>query len=77
VWAAAIVGLAALAPVGLALNLPVHRALGPIVLGAAGAMLVAYAMLGHYDWRTEAAGFAGLAVAALWDRKLFRAAIGC
>jgi SAM-dependent methyltransferase len=77
VWAAAIVGLAALAPAGLALNLPVHRAMGPIVLGAAGVMLVAYAMLDHYDWRTEAAGFVGLAVAALWDRKLFRAAIGC
>jgi arsenite methyltransferase len=76
-WAAAIVGLAALSPIGLALNLQVHRTVGPILIGAAGALLVAYAMLGHYDWRIEAVGFAALAGAVLWDRYLFRNAIGC
>jgi SAM-dependent methyltransferase len=76
-WAASIVGLAALSPVGLALNLRVHRAVGPIVIGVAGALLVTYAMLGQYDWRIEATGFAALAGAVLWDRYLFRNAIGC
>jgi hypothetical protein len=76
-WAASIVGLAALSPVGLALNLRVHRAVEPIVIGMAGVLLVTYAMLGQYDWRIEAAGFAALAGAVLWDRYLFRNAIGC
>lgn len=76
-WAAVIVALAWLAVGGLALNLPVHRSIWPVVLGTAGALLVAYAMFGAYDWRTEAAGFAILAGAVLRDRHLFRAAIGC
>jgi hypothetical protein len=34
-------------------------------------------MLGHYDWRIEATGFAGLIGAVVWDRQLFRTSIGC
>lgn len=77
VWAAAIVVLTALAPVGLALNWRVHRSIGPVAIVVAGALLVLYAVLGSYDWRIEAAGFAAMVGAALWDRRLYRTAIGC
>jgi ubiquinone/menaquinone biosynthesis C-methylase UbiE len=76
-WAAAIVGLAVLAPVGLALNLRVHRCIWPIGIGVAGTLVVSYATLAHHDWRTEATGFAALIGAVAWDRQLFRTSIGC
>jgi SAM-dependent methyltransferase len=76
-WAATIAALTALVPVGLAFNWRVHRGIGPLALVATGAALVFYAMFGSYDWRVEALGFAGLVGAALWDRHLYRKAIGC
>jgi ubiquinone/menaquinone biosynthesis C-methylase UbiE len=76
-WAAAIVALTALAPVGLALNWRVHRGIGPLAVVAVGAALVLYAILGSYDWRVEAAGFAAMLGATLWDRRKYRTAIGC
>jgi hypothetical protein len=42
-----------------------------------GAALVIYAILVSYDWRIEAVGFAAMMGAALWDRQLYRTAIGC
>ncbi len=76
-WTGMIVALAVLAPFGIAWNLRVHRGWGPTVLGAAGALVVLYALLGAYDWRIEASGFVALAGAALWDRHLFRRAVSC
>jgi arsenite methyltransferase len=77
IWTGLIVVLAAVAPFAIAWNLPVHRQLAPVLLGAAGALLVLYAMLVSYDWRIEAAGFAVLLGAALLDRHLFRRAVNC
>jgi arsenite methyltransferase len=76
-WASLIVIFAALVPVGLTLNMCVHRAIGPVVLGFTGALLVGYSMFGRYDWKIEAAGFAALIGATVWDRRQFRLAIGC
>jgi SAM-dependent methyltransferase len=77
VWTAAIVLLSILAPVGLGLNWRAHRRIGPLVAVAAGVLLVLYAFFRHYDWRIEAAGFAIMLGAALWDRWLYRRALGC
>jgi arsenite methyltransferase len=76
-WTGLIVALATMAPLAIAWNLPVHRNLGPSLLGGAGALLVLYAVLGSYDWRIEAVGFATLLGAALLDRHLFRSAVNC
>ncbi|KAB2911553.1 MAG: methyltransferase domain-containing protein [Hyphomicrobiaceae bacterium] len=76
-WTAVIAALTALAPLALAWNVGVHRNMAPALVGAAGAVLVLYAVLARYDWRIEAIGFGVLLGAALWDRHLFRRAIGC
>jgi len=76
-WTGMIAALALLAPLGLALNLDVHRSWGPTLVGAAGALVVLHALLGAYDWRTEASGFMAMLGAALWDRHLFRRALDC
>jgi hypothetical protein len=76
-WAGLIASLTVLAPLALAWNAGVHRNIAPPLLGAAGAVLVLYAILGKYDWRVEALGFAVLLAAALLDRHLFRRALGC
>ena len=77
VWTAMIVALAVLAPLGIAWNMRAHGSWGPTMIGAAGALLVCYALLGAYDWRVEASGFAAMLGAALWDRHLFRRAVNC
>jgi hypothetical protein len=77
VWTGMIVALAVLAPFGIAWNVRAHGSWGPTIIGAAGALVVLYALLGAYDWRTEASGFVALAGAALWDRQLFRRAVNC
>jgi SAM-dependent methyltransferase len=76
-WTAAIIALLLLALLGLALNARAHRRIDPLLIGIGGALLVGYALIGHYDWRIEAAGFATMLVAALWDRRIYRAAVGC
>jgi len=76
-WTALIVVMTLLALLALAWNVNVHRSLVPALVGAAGAALVLYAILGAYDWRIEAAGFAALVAAALFDLHLFRRAMGC
>jgi SAM-dependent methyltransferase len=77
VWTAMIVALAVLAPLGIAWNMRAHGSWGPTMIGAAGELLVCYALLGAYDWRVEASGFAAMLGAALWDRHLFRRAVNC
>jgi len=76
-WAGRITCMTVLAPLALAWNAGVHRNIVPPLLGAAGAVLVVYAVLGRYDWRVEALGFVALLAAALLDRHLFRRALGC
>lgn len=76
-WTGTIVALLALALLGLALNVPAHRRIDPLLVGTCGALLVFYALLGSYDWRLEAAGFAAVLGAALWDRRIYRTAVGC
>lgn len=71
-WAGAIVAFAALVPLALGWNARAHRHLGPPLLAAAAALVIAYTLLVAYDWRIEAAAFAALLAAALWDRRLFR-----
>lgn len=77
VWVGVIVAFLALALLGLALNALAHRRIDPLLVGAGGALLVCYALLGSYDWRPEAAGFAAVLGAALWDRQIYRVAVGC
>lgn len=77
VWTGLIVALATMAPLAMLWNIAVHRKIWPVLLGGAGALLVLYALLGGYDWRIEAAGFATLIGAALLDRHLFRSAVNC
>jgi len=69
-WAGAIVAFAVLAVAGIALGLLRHRQPWPLVLGAAGAAVIAYTMYVHYDRMVELAGFAILCGAALWDWRL-------
>jgi len=76
-WTGLILALTVLAVLAIAWNLRVHGRLGPVLLGAAGALLVLYALLGSYDWRIESAGFAALLGAAWLDRHLFRTAVNC
>ncbi|MPZ11716.1 MAG: methyltransferase domain-containing protein [Kiloniellaceae bacterium] len=76
-WVGFIVTFLALALLGLALNALAHRRIDPLLVGAGGALLVCYALLGSYDWRLEAAGFAFVLGAVFWDRRLYRAAVGC
>jgi len=66
-WAGAIVGFAGLAVIGLALGLMRHHKPWPILIGALGAAIVAYAMYVQYDRVVEIAGFVLLSLAAFWD----------
>jgi arsenite methyltransferase len=74
-WAGAIVTFAALAVASLVLGWTWHRRPGPVILGLAGAAMLAYAMYGHYSRLTELAGFALLALAACWDWRARHAGI--
>jgi arsenite methyltransferase len=76
-WAGVLVALTVLAPLALAWNLSVHRNFAPVLIGGLGTLLVLYALLGTFDWRIEAMGFATLLAAALVDRHLFRRAVNC
>jgi arsenite methyltransferase len=76
-WTGLIAAFTILAAFALAWNQRVHRNWFPAIVGLAGALLVLYAVLGTYDWRIEAAGFAAMIGAALWDRYLFWRAVNC
>jgi hypothetical protein len=76
-WTAALIALLLLALLGLALNARAHRRADPLLIGIGGALLVGYALIGRYDWRLEAVGFVALLGAALWDRRIYRTAVGC
>lgn len=69
-WAGAVSLLALLAAVGVLLGYHQHRALAPLTLALAGAALILWVMFGRYDRIMEIAGFAALAVAAVWDWRL-------
>jgi len=81
VWAAAIVAFALVAVLGLALGYRQHRTSGTLVLGIVGALLVIFSLYGSQALlmtgipgnAVELLGFAGLAVAAIWDWRLKKA----
>lgn len=70
-WAGTIAVLAALVPLALAWSARAHRHFGPLSLAMVGALTIVCTLLLAYDWRIEAAGFAALLSAALWDHRLF------
>lgn len=72
IWAGAIVLFAGLAVIGLGFGVIRHRQAGPLLLGGTGAVILTYAMYGHYTRLTELAGFALLCLAAFWDWRLRR-----
>jgi hypothetical protein len=71
-WAGVITLLAWLAFAGVAMNFRRHRALGPLVVAAAGAVLITWVMFISFNRFLEIVGFAGLITAALWERRLKR-----
>jgi arsenite methyltransferase len=70
--AGAIMLFAALAALAVRAGTKHHGRRGPLVLAVAGVAVLAYAMLLHYHFGTELAGFALLAGAVLWDFRLRR-----
>lgn len=77
VWAAIIVGFAALVLVGLARNWRTHRRGGPIALGTVGFALIAWVMFGDYNDVAEAIGFGVLVVSTIWDVRQCRSGSVC
>jgi len=81
VWATAIVAFSILAVFGLALGYRQHRTIGTLFLGIAGALVVIFSIYGSRFILLrdiprnafEIAGFAGLAIAAIWDWRLKKA----
>ncbi len=71
-WAGAIVATAVLAVGGLALGARCHHRPGPLLIGALGAAVIAYAMYVDYARITEISGFALLGLAAFRDWRLRR-----
>ena len=60
VWSWVIVGCSAMAVLGLGWRSLQHRRAGPLVLGTAGFLAIAWAMLGIYSRTGEIAGLAAL-----------------
>jgi len=70
IWAGAIVGFAVLAVIGLALGYRRHHKPAALIIGLTGAALISYTMLADYSRVIELSGFALLALAAFWDRRV-------
>jgi len=75
-WAAAIVALAAASALLVAANFTRHRKIGPLALAVAGVSLVGWVMYAYYIRSGELVGFALMLVAAAWDFRLRRCAVG-
>ncbi|SEP01444.1 MerC family mercury resistance protein [Aquisalimonas asiatica] len=73
-WAALIGVFAILTVVAIAPGIRYHRSAAPVVVGAAGALVVCYALFVHYTMGVELAGFLALAVGVGWDIHLRRRA---
>jgi hypothetical protein len=73
-WAGVITLFAWLAFIGVAINFRRYRALGPLLIGAAGAVLITWVMYVSFNRILEIAGFAGLITAILWERRLKKCA---
>ena len=69
-WAGAIVAFATVAAIGLGLGFLRHRKVWPLIIGAAGAAIIAYVMYVQYDRVIEFSGFILLSLAAFWDWRL-------
>ncbi|QIT56597.1 methyltransferase domain-containing protein [Aquisalimonas sp. 2447] len=66
-WAAAIALFAVLSVVAIAPGMRYHRNPGPVAVGAAGALVVCYALFVDYSLIVELTGFVILAVGVTWD----------
>lgn len=66
-WAAAIALFVALTVVAIAPGLRYHRNVGPVAVGAVGALVVCYALFVHYTIAVELMGFLLLAASVGWD----------
>lgn len=71
-WSAAIVLFAWLAFVTVLINFRQHRTPWLLIVGAAGASLISWAMLVSYNGLLEVAGFAALIGVAVGERRLAR-----
>ena len=69
-WAGVITLFAWLAVAGVASGFRSHHTPGPLLIAAVGALLITFTMFVYFNRFIEIAGFAGLIVAALWDRHL-------
>lgn len=69
-WATVVVAFAWIGVLAMGVNLRRHGNFAPFVLADVGALLVSWVMLVDFDRLMEAAGFALLVAAAIWDRKL-------
>jgi arsenite methyltransferase len=72
--AGAVLVFAALAALAVAMGRTLHGTFAPLGLALGGVALLAYVMLVDYRMSVEAVGFALLAGAVLWDRRLRRRA---
>ena len=69
-WAGVITLFAWLAVAGVASGFKRYYALGPLLIAAVGALLITMTKFVYFNRIIEIAGFAGLIVAAMWDRHL-------
>jgi hypothetical protein len=72
VWAGAITLFAWLAFAGVAINFRRYHALGPLIIAAAGAVLITWVMFISFSRPLEILGFVLLITAALWERRVKR-----
>ena len=71
-WAGAITLFAWLALGGVLVSFRRHRGIGPVILAAAGVVLITWVMFVSFSRALELLGFASLISAALWDRRCQR-----
>jgi hypothetical protein len=69
-WAGVITLFAWLAVAGVVGGFRRYRAVGPLIVAVVGAVLVTWAMFVSFSRVIEIAGFAGLVIAAVWQRYL-------
>lgn len=69
-WAAAIAAFAWLAFFGIAANYRKVRTGGPVILAGVGVLLITWVMFVSFSRPLEILGFAALAAAAVWERRV-------
>jgi hypothetical protein len=71
-WAGAITLFAWLAFAGVAINFRRYHKLGPLIIAAAGALLITWVMFFSFNRILEIVGFVGLITSVLWERRVRR-----